>query len=157
MRSVLLLALLTVALVGAQEDPAISSISNTTTTFFQLFELPCTSWASLFEKDAVFYHPNVPEGVRGISGLIKFCEGAQSAKGVQQFRQDGHMRITKSGQHYHALVEYVYSVVKDNGRLFTNSGWENLIFSYKNGATTIKEVTEYFNRNSLPYTWDPSS
>eukprot|EP00742_Colponemidia_sp_Colp-10_P003704 GILJ01003942.1.p1 GENE.GILJ01003942.1~~GILJ01003942.1.p1 ORF type:complete len:181 (+),score=25.73 GILJ01003942.1:244-786(+) len=140
----------------AQEDDA-KSLSQTLSKFFDLFVVDdCETWANLFVDSGVFFHPMFPGGVSGKTELATFCKTNQAAKGPSLFRQDGQIRLTVSGSFYHALVPYVYSAVKDNGKEFINSGWEAAVL-HRNAdcSFSIITVTEFFNRAVLPFDFKP--
>ncbi|KAL0479581.1 hypothetical protein AKO1_007796 [Acrasis kona] len=142
--------------VAYKEDRDIAAVKNTTKLFFTVFEMECKAWSNLFEVDGVFYHPQAG-AIVGRKSLVDFCLSVQKDKGPNLFRQDGHIRVTKAGGQYHVMLEYVYSTVKDTGKVFTNSGYESMIFKVAGGKATIKAVTEFFNRNQEPYEWDPTA
>jgi len=144
----------------------ISRLQEIVDNFFQLFQLECNTWASFWDQQGTFYHPQVPEGVKGREELISFCRDIQAkAVGPTQFRQDGPLRLTLSGSSLsHILVPYVYSTIRNpisknsnsnnnNNNIFINSGWETIIIGDLENGGRILFVTEFFNRASLPFTW----
>ncbi|CAF1130567.1 unnamed protein product [Rotaria sordida] len=139
-------------------------IENNVKNFFSLWTISCSEWLNVFTNDAVWYHPNFPDGLQ-YNQLLDFCQMNQLVKPAL-FRQDGQIRVTISGNKtsssnfYHVMVPYVYGQIQNgnNNSLFINSGYEyiQLVLNRKN-QLHINMVIEFFNRASLPFAWLPNN
>lgn len=144
-----------------QLDQVQKNIEYLVEDLFQLWTKPCSNWTTIFTENSVWYHPKFPKGIQ-YNQLSDFCQTNQQVRPAL-FRQDGHIRLTTSGnqsntQLYHVLVPYVYGQIQneDKNSLFINSGYEYIEITVDSKQVyRIQMIVEFFNRASLPFDWPP--
>ncbi len=136
------------ACVSAQVNK--DKVNGVLNGFFSLFNEDCASWVKVFSPSASFSHPKFPKGIQGTTALLEFCSTVKGASKVQEFRQDGAALLTPSGGDVLVLVPYVYATI-DPSAPFINSGLEYLHLVPSNHSFLIQQVTEFFNRNAIPF------
>ncbi len=108
---VLLLLLLLLALDTKAQKYNATEVGAVVRSFFSLFRIPCSQWATIFDTDGWFHHP-VAGAVQGRDALEDFClsaQGGQKNAESQTFRLDGPARITSYSGGVDVLVSYVWS------------------------------------------------